>query len=268
MPSSRPSARACFLLLAELVVADQLGRLLQALLRADRVIRHRGRAGEGQLVPGDHVAAAELQRVDAQLLRDDVDHLLPAGGLHHPRPPVRAQAAGVGVHRLPAVGHRARPGPAVRAGEHHRRRPGHLAVGHHRVRADVLDVVRPARQQHAVLVGRRDDLQRLLAGVPAADQVLGPVLDPLHRPVAQDHGRHHDRLVLPGGERLLAERSAHIAHDHPDLILGDAQHPGVQQPLVVHALAGDGHLEAPAPTDPTRRSRPGSPSARTRTGAG
>ena len=108
MPSRRPSARACFLVLAELLVADQLGRLLQALLRADALVHHRHRVGVGQLGPGDHVTAAELQRVDAQLVRDDVDHLLPAGGLHHPRAPVRAVPARVRVDRLPGVRHRTR----------------------------------------------------------------------------------------------------------------------------------------------------------------
>ena len=128
--------------------------------------------------------------------------------------------------------------------------PGHLAVGHGRVGAHVLDVVGAGGQQHAVLVGRRGDLQRLLAGVPAADQVLRPVLDPLHRPVTEDHRGHHDGLVLAGGKRLLAERSAHIAHHDPDLVLGDAQQAGIEQPLIVHALAGDDHLEPPGPLIP------------------
>ena len=193
-----------FLVLAELLVADQLGRLFQALLRADPVVDQGHRVGVGQLGAGEHVAAAELQRVDAQLVRDDVDHLLPAGGLHHPRPPVRALPARVGVGRLPGVGHRPGPGPVIRAGEDQRRQARHLAVAPGGEGPHVLGVVGLGRQQHTVLVGGRGDPQRLLAGMPGAGQVLGPVLDPLDRPVTEDHGRRHDGLLVPGGERPSA----------------------------------------------------------------
>ena len=238
------------LVLAELLIADQLGRLLQALLRADALVHHLHGVGVGQLVTGDHVAAAELQRVEAQLLRDGVHHDLPARGLHHPRPAVGAVPAGVRVDRLPRVGHRTRPGPVVGPGEDAAGQPGGLAVAAAGEGADVLDVVGLRGQQHAILVGGRGDLQRFLAGVAAADQVLGPVLDPLHRAVAEQHGGHHDGLLFLLEADLLAEGAADIVHHDVDVVGGKAQHPGQERPGLVHALTREDQFELLGPDIP------------------
>jgi hypothetical protein len=71
-----------------------------------------------------------------------------------------------------------------------------------------------------------------------------PVLDPLHRPVADDHGRDDDGDLLADREGLLAERPAHIAHDNVDIALRHTQGAGVKQAGQLHALAGQDDVQA------------------------
>ena len=103
MPTPRqpPSPRAARLLGAERVVVEHRRGLLER-LGGRHVDRRRCRAAVvyGKLVARDHVAAAQLERVDAEPRGDDVDHLLARAGLHHPRPAVGAAPAGVGAHGL------------------------------------------------------------------------------------------------------------------------------------------------------------------------
>ena len=187
------------LLLAEGVVADQLGGLLQRLGRADRLELQLHGRGERHLVPRHDVPPADLQRVDAQLLRDDVHHLLAAGGLHHPGAAVGGAPAGVGEGGLRVVGHRPRTAPSVRAGEEGQGACAGRSVTRVRVGPDVLQVPRPPAEQDTVVVHRDRDPHGLLSRVPAADEVLGPVLDPLHRPVADRPGGDRRRRAPPAG---------------------------------------------------------------------
>ena len=84
------------------------GNAVAAACRAEVVDeRHLGR--------GDQVAAAQLDRIEAELGRDDVEHpLAHEGRLRHARPAVRADRRGGGHH---AVRHQGEALPAVRPGE-------------------------------------------------------------------------------------------------------------------------------------------------------
>ena len=65
----------------------------------------------------DHVAAAQLERIDPEAVPRAVHHLLAGNRLEHPRAPVRPTPLGVRVDRLRGSAQRGDP---VRTGEHHR----------------------------------------------------------------------------------------------------------------------------------------------------
>ena len=104
---------------AERVVADDLRGLLERLRRADHVERNPRRQRVGKLAPSRRRCAAALERIDADLARGGVDHLLARDGLEHPRPAVGAAPARVGPH---PAGPECRLRTPVRAGEQHGRR--------------------------------------------------------------------------------------------------------------------------------------------------
>ena len=62
----------------------------------------------------------------------------------------------------------------------------------------------------------------VVAGVLAGDQVLAPVLDPLHRP-AEALAGEHDRDLVGEHEHLLPEAAADVAASHADPVLGHAE---------------------------------------------
>ena len=141
------------LLGAEVVVADDGDALLERLLRRHVVDELPAGGRVGKIGAVDDVATAQLDRVHADRARHDVDHLLAADGLHHPRPAVRGLAAGVRPHRrrLPAELR-----DAVRPGEERARQPAG-APATDRVRTRVVDVVDVRTEEVAVVVdGHRD----------------------------------------------------------------------------------------------------------------
>jgi hypothetical protein len=118
-----------------------------------------------------------------------------------------------------------------------------------RERADILHVMGARGEQNAVGVERERDAHVLVAGVAAGDQILVAVLDPLDRPAEPARGRDHRDLVVER-EHLLPETAPDVAHDHPDPVLRHVEEPGEEQPYLVHALAGDDHLQTVAPAVP------------------
>ena len=72
----------------------------------------------------------------------------------------------------------------------------------------------------------------LVARLPGGEQVLAPVLDPLHRRADLRRGEHQAHLVALHHD-LLAEPAAGVAHHHPDAVLGDAEQPRAEQPHLV-----------------------------------
>ena len=103
------------------------------------------------------------------------------------------------------------------------------------VHPDAEDLAVPAQRQLAVQVD--------VAGEPGRDQVAGPVLDPLHRPLQQDRGE--DRHDVAGVDRhLVAEAAAEVGRDDPDHVLGQLGHQRHRGPDDVRRLRGhvDGQL--------------------------
>ena len=241
--------RARSLLLgAECLVTDELGGLLKRLGRAHRVVLDSARVRERQLGVLDHVASAQFERVDAELLGGNVDQLFAGDGLHHPGAAIGAMTARVRVDALRRVLEALH---SVRAGEDECRRRRRHAVAEVRVGADVLEVQCLAGQQRAGVVEGERDVHRLLAGVAAGDQVLGPVLDPLHRP-AEQLRRDDDGVVLAAGEHLLPEATADVAHDDPNGVLGHAEQPRPDCSRLVRSLRRRDDLQRRGPRIPGR----------------
>ena len=94
-----------------------------------------------------------------------------------------------------------------------------------------------AADDRAVAVEGEPGVGLLLAGHARGEQVLAPVLDPLHgRP---DVGRgQHDRHVLALHRDLLAEAAAGVAGDDADAVLGDAEQARAEQAPLVRGLRG------------------------------
>jgi len=91
------------------------------------------------------------------------------------------------------------------------------------VRPGIVEELRPHPEDATVVVdgdGRVVDLQPLVVG---GDEVLAPVLDPLHGPV-QLHRRPGDEdLLRVAHHDLGAEATADVGGDHPDVLLGQPQ---------------------------------------------
>jgi hypothetical protein len=222
------------LLLAQLVVADALGGLVEGGRHGHAVDGHARGHHRRQVGVGEDVAAAQLQRVDPELRREAVHHLLTGDGLVHPRAAVGAPAELVGVDGLAVAGEGGEP---VGAGEHHR-----LEHGRARVRRGERPGVLAERglggEQRAVLVRGERDRRHLAARLLVGTEVLAPVLDPLDRAPEADR-RSDRRRLLRARVHLQAEAATDVGHDHPDLVLVEPEHAGEERPRVVGALRGD-----------------------------
>jgi hypothetical protein len=106
-------------------------------------------------------------------------------------------------------------------------------------------VVDLGRHQRPVLVERDPHGGVLVAGLAGRQQVLAAVLDPLQRG-GDLAGREQHAHVLPQGQHLLAEAAAGVAGDHPDAVLGQAEHPGAERPHFVGGLGRGPHRELAA----------------------
>ena len=81
-----------------------------------------------------------------------------------------------------------------------------------------------AQAEHrAVVLQRHLAVHVEVAREPGGDQVLGPVLDPLHGVAEQQRrGGRHD--VARVHRHLVAEPAADVGRDDPDVLLGQARH--------------------------------------------
>ena len=238
----------------EVVVADHLGGLLQGLVWGDRgFIRQPGGRLVGQVFGLEHVAAAQLEGVYADLAGHPVDHLFSGHALHLPRTPVGPSAACVGVHRAGSPAHRPHP---IGPGKLH---DGHGSWGGRpaqRVGAVVFELVQIGAQECAAFVQRHGYRNLLDAGVVGGQEVLPTVFNPLHRS-GQELGGHQHRHVLSAHEHLLAETATHIAEVDHHLVLSDAQHPGAHKLDLMGALGGGPHLHHPGVRLPGGHDAPG-----------
>ena len=215
---------------------DQLVRILGAMLRAGvagtlehgvelRVVVARTEAEDVLLGPAeaddvrqlrcrDQVAPAQLDRVDRDTRRDQVEHSLAREGRFHlARAPERPE--GRLVRQDPDCSS-VEAAPAVRAVE--RQRAQHRwddAVRAH-VGAHVAEVPGAEGKEPAVGGSRDLEVDRLLPGVVEGDQRLCPVLDPFHGP-AERHRGPGDQVILRIELAAGAECSSDVRLDeaHP-----------------------------------------------------
>ena len=104
-------------------------------------------------------------------------------------------------------------------------------------RAVVGEHLHPHPEQLAVLRGRDLAVHVVVAGERGAHQVLGAVLDPLHRRAGDD--RADDRADVAGVDPdLVAEPAADVRGDHLDLVLGQPGDQRVDRAVRVRRLRG------------------------------
>ncbi len=196
------------------------------------LVRHRGRR--------DQVAAARLDRLDAELRGDRVQHpFLHESGFITPGGAVGGGRRLVGQAVMPgnAVG-----GYVVRPGQHARGAIGHArAVGPH-VSALVVEefVVEP--EDASFGIDRHANFVPLLAGMVAGHQVLAAVLDPFHRP-SQLERRGADEHVLRVDLAAHAEAAADVAFVKVHGRGTAAEHAREKVAVRVRALGGAVKLE-------------------------
>ena len=193
--------------------------------------------GIGEGVAGNEVAAPELRRVDAHLVRRPVDDALHhVGRLGAARATERVHRRGVGEHRLdlavdgPGGVLALHQGP-VEVGRHAARERGEVGahVGQGRDPQAEEPPVRVEGQLHVALV---------VAPVRVRDERFGPVRGPLHRPPDPARRPQHGGFFLVD-EDLRAEPAAHVRGDDVQLVLGrDLDERGEHQPVDVGVLAG------------------------------
>ncbi len=176
---------------------------------------------ERHLLFGDGVAPPHVVGIDAELHRDRVDQplaherrLVAAGR------PIRRRRRLVGQAEMPqgAVG-----GNTIGAGQDAGRHVHDTGrVGTH-IGALVVEVAIVDCEDRAVGLDRRANAMQLLARVIGGDQVLAPVLDPLHGP-AEPHRGDADQHVLRIELAADAEAAADMGLEHMDRGRRDAEH--------------------------------------------
>ena len=254
-PEQPPLVERLGLELAEAVVVDHVSCLLERLVDRYGVVDQAGRGGVREIARLHHVAAAELERVDAEPAGDGVHHLLAPDGLHHPRAAVRAPAASVRVDRLARVDNARDP---VWPGQDHPDESDAAAPGR-RERPGVLEMLGPHREDARVVVDGDAHRHAILARVQARHEVLAAILDPLDGPADQLAGQHSVEL-LGDHEHLLPEAATDVLHDHPHAVLRQIARPGEEAAGAVRALRrqpDDELLAVPVPVgdDTTRLHR-------------
>ena len=159
-------------------------------------------------------------RYEASVTRNEQRYATPPGRL------VRVRALGRDVRRRQVVG----PAHDVEQPDLELRR---LRVGVER--ALVGQQRRPQAEHGPVALERQLAVHVVVAGEPGRDQVLGAVLDPLHR-VAEQQRRRRGHHVAGVDRHLVAEPAADVGRDDPDLLLGQARHQREHRPDRVRRL--------------------------------
>ena len=196
---------------------------------------------------GDEVLPAQRDRVDPELMRRLVDHPLELEGRLRPaRPAIGIDRHRVGEDRLDVHVDERR---AVIAGHQRAVQPGRDRRRERaEIRAHVGMRVGADRGKIVVRVQRQLDLRHVIAPVGVGHERLGARTGPFHRAVQRLGGKGAERL-LGVMKDLRAEPAADIRGDHPQLVLGDAQHEGPhQQPDDMRVLARGVECRLPGPT--------------------
>ena len=224
------------LLPTELVVTGHLHRQAHGGLVLAGVVDPSGLGRVRELLGLDEVADAQLGRVHPELVGQAVDDALDevhglrdaegAGVRHAARSLVGVDGRHLAIGRLEVVA----PGEdAEEPGGVLDRRRGAVegaVVGEH---------VGPDGEDLALPRGRDLAAHDVVTCEPRADQVLRPVLHPLDR-LVQDERRHDGADVPRIDGDLVAEAAADVRRDHPDLVLRQARHEGVDRAVRVRCL--------------------------------
>ena len=180
-PDQLALSAGSLLLLAQLLVAHPLQRLVERRLVVARVVLEPGRRRVGELLRRDEVLPSELRRIHSELVRSRLDEPLDeVRGLGDAERAAVSDAAGRLV-RVSALGDDVRRGDVVRAGDDVEQ--AGLELRRLRVRERVALV---GEHLHAQTRHRSVAFQcQLAVHVEVAreagrDQVAGAVLDPLH----------------------------------------------------------------------------------------
>ena len=200
-----------------LETALQRGVVVAAVVFVLAFERRDGRDLVGHLGSGDEIAAAELDPVDAEILRHDVEQPLAEEiGLEPARAAIGADRRLVGQlqrHIDVDVGNAIGPGHELRDVARADR-----AVGPH-IGADIGIGVAAQAQDGAVAAAGDLDVAFRLARVLHRHQVLAAVLRPFHRPPGMPRGERNQkvlRIELAAG----AEAAADIVLHELDLAFG------------------------------------------------
>ena len=231
------------LLLAQLAVADGVHRLLHGGVIVAGVVFPAERRLIGELLAADEVLHAQLGRIHAELLRQDVHGALDAvGGLGDAERAAIGDAARrlVGVDAVDrAVGDREVVGAGDDVEEPGRPLAG-IGAG---VEGAVVGQHMHAQARDLAVLGRGDLRGHVVvAREGGGRQILDPVLDPLHRPARHDRG--DDGADIAGiGADLVAEAAADIGRDDVDLVLGDLRDQRRHRADDVRRLEGAPHRQ-------------------------
>ncbi len=234
-----PLLQRVLLLLAETLVVEDLHRLLEGVGRCHVLIGHAVGVDVGHLVAAKDVAAAQLDGVHVHLPRGDVEKYFAREGFVLPRAAIGGKARRVGEHRL-VVEARLR-NPVGAREEHSDRRRGQHRV-RRRIGADILNVVDVGGEDVALFVERHPDVAVDVAGLPGRHQVLPPVLDPFQG-TGHLAGGQHDAHVFAHRDDLLAEATAGVAHDDPDVLRRDPEQSRAERAQFVRSLRRCPHRE-------------------------
>src|SRR5918995_7365591 len=195
------------------------------------------------------VLQPQVQRVDVELLREEVHRALPRpGGLHLAVAPERTVGWKVGVDGArvnPDVGDTVRP----RGGEAHLLCNARPAVG---VSPGVGPALYLAGDERPVASGPDLDPDRRRVAVERQPHLVAPE-HYLDRPFSL--ARQGRRYRLSPNERLRPERPSHRGRDYPDPLLVDAEEPGEVRAHVERGLRAGSDLQPIAV--PARNSRTG-----------
>ncbi len=197
------------------------------------VVEQPGGVEERELLGPHRVAAPDLDRIEAEVVGEQVDRPLDQGRCLGPAgAAVGDQRRGVGDDRSRGPGDRGDP---VRARRHHRRVPRHDRADH-RVGTGVDVDEDPEGPDGAVPIAADLDRLALGAGVAEAGHVVAPVRVPDDRST-DPTGEPPEQDLLRVRTRLRPEAATHVGSDDPHLVDGKAQRGGDDGTHRVRALA-------------------------------
>ena len=218
-PRSLPSLLRLRAARLEALLVGCIEREIHVLFELAAIIGEGDAGLERHGVRRNGVLAAQLRRIDADLVGGKIDHALDdIAGL-------RPAVAAIGPHRL-GVGENAghvdmRGWRAIDAGQRAeiagKGRHANLHIG-----ADRGDDFRPEAEEHAVLVERQLGIGDIIARLRVAQEQFRTRGDPFDRPADELGAKQHQRHFVID-RRLHAEAAADIAADHADLVVGDFQ---------------------------------------------